>query len=85
MRNALSIAAGASSETRKPIAELSTQAHVDQAEPEAHRQHEDQHAADVRVVASRSETRSGKPIPRSGGRHIASWTAVPATTPIAYA
>ena len=37
----------------------------------------------MRGSRNENETRSGKPIRRSGGRHMSSCTAVPATTPIA--
>ncbi len=84
MRNAFSIAAGASSDTRKPRVVLISRLKLMRPSPIV------TGSISLRIRAilgSRhlKEIFRSKPTRRSGGSEITNWTSVPARTPIAYA
>ena len=64
MRNASSIARGASSDTSEPIAELSSRSTLIRPEPDADRQHEPQHLADAGVAHEADPHRVAEPVQR---------------------
>ena len=74
MRKALSIAAGASSETRRAEEAVDQQVEVDQAEADRHRQHQQQHPPHLRDGASRSPELNRNGVLRRSQAGISSWT-----------
>ncbi len=83
MRNAASMARGASSLTSEPIDEFRTRLTL--IRPRLIETGSISTSTRLTCSSCRKSNaiRTGKPIRMSGGMHIASWTAVPATTPIA--